>query len=77
MQASRGDPLRAMYFVAALLMGVVFLVIVALAFVPPDAFSRPDEEDLFIPGTGEAYVPQVAPRSDTLSTQEAEDLHLH
>jgi hypothetical protein len=66
-----------MYFVAALLMGLVFLGIIILALIPPGTFSRPDEEDLFIPGTGEVFVPENAPRADTLSTEVAEDLHLH
>jgi hypothetical protein len=76
-----GDPLGAMYFLAAVLMGVAFLAIVVLTFLPRDFFSRPDSENLFVPAAP-AVKAETAPDSAAASesaaaAREAEDMHMH
>ncbi len=68
---SGGDPLAAMYFIAAVLMGVGALVVVVLMLVPSDFLSS-DNEEAWIPGSGEAY---DGPR--TIQAPVSEDLHQH
>ena len=49
-----GDPLAAMYFVAAVLMGVGALAVVLFLFLPRELFTRQSEE-AWVPGSGEVY----------------------
>jgi hypothetical protein len=78
-EASGADPLKAMYFLAALLMAVAFIVIVGMMFVPPDYFSRSDPEELFVPGSGPGYERPVAPAPPPTAAEAAalEELHQH
>ena len=73
-----GDPLGAMYFVAAVLMAIGALVVVLSLFVPRDLLTR-DSEDVYVPGSGETYVaPGNAPPN--ITPEEAarlEELHAH
>ncbi len=69
---SGGDPLAAMYFIAAVLMGVGALVVVVLMLIPSDFLSSNDGE-VWIPGSGEAY--DGPPR--TIQAPVPEDLHHH
>jgi hypothetical protein len=69
--ARGGDPLAAMYFVAAVLMGIAALVIVALMLLPSDFLSSDDGES-WTPGSGEVY---GAPR--TIEAPAPEELHHH
>lgn len=68
---SGGDPLAAMYFIAALLMGIGAIVVVVLMLVPSDFFSS-DDGERWTPGSGEVY---GAPR--TIPAPVPEDLHQH
>jgi hypothetical protein len=77
-EASRADPLRAMYFIAALVMAIAFLVIVVMMFIPPDFFSRSDPDELFVPGSGEAYdAPAPPPPVSRAEAEALEELHQH
>lgn len=51
-----GDPLGAMYILAAVAMGIGFIVITILIFVPRDLFDRSSPEDLYRPGSGEGWI---------------------
>lgn len=51
-----GDPLGAMYILAAVAMGIGFLIITVLIFVPSDLFDRSAPEDLYTPGSGTSWV---------------------
>jgi len=79
---SGSDPLAAMYFLAAILMGVASLVVVAFIFVPRDLFSGRGGEDVIVPGAGESWVPEQ-PREPMDSATaarraaEAEEMHFH
>jgi hypothetical protein len=75
-----GDPLRAMYFVAAVLMAVASLFVVLMMFIPRDIFSSSDPEAIWVPGTGEGY--EAPERSGTapeeaLTPAQLEELHHH
>lgn len=75
-----GDPLTAMYFVAAVLMAIASLTIVLLMFVPRDGSSPSDPEDLWVPGALPAYdmpQPAGAPAADGPSPEQEAELHLH
>jgi hypothetical protein len=82
MQPTRhsGDPLRAMYFIAALLMGVASVVVVVLMFVSSGALGRPPGENAWVPGTGDTYeapAAAAAPAVDTLTAEQREEMHHH
>lgn len=66
------DALGAMYFVAAVLMGIGALVIIVLMFIPTDFLSR--SEDAYVPAA-----PALQPdQSQTAPVEEApEELHMH
>jgi hypothetical protein len=75
-----GDPLRAMYFVAAVLMGLASLAVVLLMFVPRDTFSSSNPEDIWVPGSGPGYdAPIETRRADEppVTAEEREELHHH
>jgi hypothetical protein len=74
----REDPLRAMYFVAAILMGLAFLVVVAMIFVPPNFFERLGRDE-WTPGTEEYVAPGDVPRPPETPAERAarEELHVH
>jgi hypothetical protein len=75
-----GDPLRAMYFVAAVLMGLGSVVIVVLMFLPGDVFSRTDPDALFFPGSGPTYDGPAQPLSQEERLEQIrvdEEMHLH
>lgn len=78
-EASRADPLKAMYLLAALLMAIAFVVIVVMMFIPPDLFSRSDPNELFVPGSGETYDAPVAPAPPPTAAEAAalEEMHQH
>jgi heme/copper-type cytochrome/quinol oxidase subunit 2 len=55
--ARGGDPLGAMYIVAAVGMGVAALVVVVLMFLPSDLFDGRDDADVWVPGSIPAWAP--------------------
>ena len=74
-----GDPLAAMYFVAAVLMGTGALAIALFLFLPRDIFTR-SSQDAFVPGTGEVYIAPGNNPPPVITPEEAarrEELHDH
>ena len=67
-----GDPLAAMYFVAAILMGLGALLVIVLMLLPSD-FLASDDGEVWTPGSGEVY--DGPPR--TIQAPVSEDLHQH
>jgi hypothetical protein len=74
-----GDPLAAMYFIAAVLMGIGALAVVIILFMPRDFFTR-GSEDEWVPGSGEVYtapgdnpVPVITPAE----AERREEMHDH
>jgi cytochrome c oxidase subunit 2 len=52
-----GDPLAAMYVVAAIAMATAAVVVVLLMFVPRDWFQGTDEEAVWVPGSLPGWTP--------------------
>lgn len=50
-----GDPLAAMYVLAALFMGIAAVVVVAMIFVPSDLFRSEPAEGVWRPGSGPGW----------------------
>jgi len=74
---SGGDPLRAMYLLASLLMAAACVLIVLLMFLPSDAFTRQQGEDTWTPGSIPGYVPPIEVPADAMPEHVREELHLH
>jgi hypothetical protein len=77
-----GDPLAAMYFLAAAAMGVAALIVIAAVFLPRDIFSGSNEEDVIHPGEGTHFVPEtpaapVDSATAAAAAAEAEEMHYH
>lgn len=70
-----GDPLGAMYFVAAILMGIGAIVVVALMFVPRDLLV--EEGDAYVPGATPGYVGTAPTTQSPEQRQAEEELHIH
>jgi hypothetical protein len=75
-RGGRADPLSAMYFVAAVVMGIAAIIVVSLIFVPQDMFSH-QSKDAWVPGTGEVYPTSNAPPETAAQAEQREELHDH
>jgi len=74
-----GDPLAAMYFVAAVLMGLGAMAVVLFLFLPRDLFTR-DNPNAWVPGTEPGYAQPETPTPRIETPAEAavrEELHQH
>jgi hypothetical protein len=69
------DALGAMYFVAAVLLGVGAVVVIALMFVPSGFLSR--AADRWIPGSTPGYEGPAPASVTPEQRQSEEDLHIH
>ena len=71
MPTRTSDALGAMYFVAAVLMGLGALVVIVLMFLPSDFLSRSD--DAYVPAAPTERTTPPAPAAEA----PPEDLHMH
>jgi hypothetical protein len=74
---SGGDPLRAMYLLATLLMAAACVVVVVLMFVPGDRVAA-SGDDVWTPGSLPSYEAPAPPdESAAIPAEVREELHLH
>lgn len=57
-----GDPLAAMYVLAAVAMGIAFIVIFVLIFIPTDWFEE-EPAEVWVPGSGPGWSPPAGIRA--------------
>lgn len=55
-----GDPLAAMYVLAALALGIAAIVVVAMIFIPTDLFQDAPTDGVFVPGAGPTWTAPAA-----------------